>query len=80
MSEGPKEGLSRWEWDSVCRNCGRPVKGLKLSRQFPWEKVLPYCRLCDEYALRGVHFAALAAAVIVPLVALTLLLRYMFTG
>ena len=80
MSGEPKGVPSRWRWDSVCGNCGRPVKGVELARQFPWERVLPYCRRCDEYALRGVHFAALAAAVIVPLAALALLLRYLLAG
>lgn len=77
MSEGTDGGLGKWGWDSVCGNCGQRVKGISWSRQFPWEQVLPYCRVCDEYALRPVHFAAIAAAVVVPLVALALLVRYL---
>lgn len=70
--------MGAWEWDSVCGSCGRRVKGVSMARQFPWERVLPYCRFCDEYALRAAHVAAIAAAVIVPLAAAALLLRYLF--
>jgi hypothetical protein len=49
-------------WDSVCGNCGRRIKGIRMGRPAPWQKVLPYCRNCRLYALRAVHVAAIASA------------------
>jgi phage shock protein PspC (stress-responsive transcriptional regulator) len=63
----------RGPWDSVCGNCGRYIKGVRMTRGRPWRKVLPYCTNCGRYALRGVHVAALAV-VLVPLAAAALLL------
>jgi hypothetical protein len=69
----------RRPWDSVCGNCGRYIEGFAMRRPVPWQKVLPYCRNCYRYALRGVHAAALAAVfgllVAGSLLALYLLLR-----
>lgn len=63
--------VKKGAWDSICANCGRYVKGFRATRILPWQRVLPYCRNCERYALRGVHYAALA--VIVPLGAAALL-------
>ena len=60
-------------WDSICGNCGRYIKGIRMTRRRPWRKVLPYCANCGRYALRGVHVAGLAA-VLIPLAAAALLL------
>ena len=51
-------------WDSICVNCGRYIKGITGRRPYLWQRVLPYCRNCRRYALRPVHGAAVAAALI----------------